>query len=218
MGAPRLFADLVPVLPPGVSYLPGYLDLAAQRALLDEIALILAAAPLYHPRMKTGVPLINRMSNCGQWGWHSDEMGYRYIAAHPETGRPWPPLPASLLRLAEQVTISLGLPVFSPDACLINAYGAKGKLNLHQDHDEKDFSHPILSVSLGADGQFLIGGNKRKDPVTKLILQAGDVLLLHGPGRMLFHGVDRIWPGTAPFSHPILPDAGRINLTLRKAM
>ncbi len=83
---------------PGVMYFPGYLDRAAQEALRETVRAVLAEAPLYHARMpKTGKPLSVRMSNCGALGWVSDETGYRYQPGHPETGRPWPPIPAFLL-------------------------------------------------------------------------------------------------------------------------
>ena len=67
--------------------------LAAVRDVLD-------AAPLFTPRMpKSGRPFSVRMSNCGALGWVSDESGYRYQASHPQTGRPWPPIPRALMAL-----------------------------------------------------------------------------------------------------------------------
>lgn len=218
MGAPRqaeLFAA-PPDLSDGITLCRGRVGLAESRILLDEMAAVLAAAPPYRLKMKTGAYVINRMTNCGAWGWHSDEAGYRYIDSHPEQGTPWPPIPPALGRLARAAAGACGAP-FEPDACLVNLYGAEGRLSLHQDHDEADFRWPIVSFSFGADAVFLLGGAKRRDPVVPLLLRHGDVMVLHGPGRMRFHGVRKILSGTAPLSHPAIPEGGRLNLTLRRA-
>lgn len=204
-------------LPPGVAIFRGRIDRAEQVALLDSVADIIAAAPLYRPRMRNGTPLINRMTNCGPLGWLSDEKGYRYVDRHPETGTTWPPIPPALRRLADALAQELGIRGYAPDACLVNAYAGDGRLNLHTDHDEADFRWPIVSVSLGAEAVFQIGGLARKDRVSETVLASGDVVVLHGPSRARFHGVKRIRKGTAPFRHPVLGDIARINLTLRQA-
>ena len=87
--------------PDGFRYVAGYLDRPRQEELVGHLRAILAAAPLFIPAMpRTGKPLSVRMSNCGPLGWVTDKAeGYRYQARHPETGRPWPPIPAMLLEL-----------------------------------------------------------------------------------------------------------------------
>ena len=103
----------------GVDHFPGFLDRAAQAALRDEVMAILDEAPPIRPRMpRTGKPFSVLMSNCGALGWVSDEAGYRYQPTHPETGRPWPATPQSLL--AAWGRIAPGAP--PPEACLINLY------------------------------------------------------------------------------------------------
>ena len=149
-----------------------------------------------------------RMTNCGQLGWVSDKTGYRYQPSHPETGAPWPPIPASLLALWADVS---GCPV-APEACLVNWYDAQAKLGLHQDRDEQTFAAPVVSVSLGDRALFRIGGLARKDPVRSVRLSSGDVVVLGGRSRLAFHGVSRIYPGTSS----LLDGPGRINLTLRR--
>jgi len=150
-----------------------------------------------------------RMTNCGPLGWVTDkDRGYRYQPVHPETGNPWPPMPAQLLRLWDDVTGHEA----APEACLVNYYSAEAKMGLHQDRDEKDFDAPIVSVSLGDDCLFRVGGTKRADPTVSMRLASGDVVVLSGPSRLAFHGVDRIYPGTSM----LLAHGGRINLTLRR--
>lgn len=212
-----LFAPAEPALPEGVALTRGRVTIEESRALLDDMLGVFAAAPPYRLKMKTGAFVINRMTNCGAWGWHSDEKGYRYVARHPETGAAWPPIPPRIAGIAREAARARGIGDFEPDACLVNLYGADGRLNLHQDHDEADFTWPIVSFSFGNDGAFVLGGARRKDPVMPVTLRHGDVLVLHGPGRMRFHGVKKIVPGTAPFAHPAIPEDGRLNLTLRRA-
>jgi alkylated DNA repair protein (DNA oxidative demethylase) len=212
-----LFGAAEPALPPGVTVFRGRIGLAESRVLLDAMLGVFAAAPPYRLRMRTGAYVINRMTNCGERGWHSDARGYRYIERHPEQDSPWPAIPPRIKAAAIAAAADCGIAAFEPDACLVNLYAAEGKMNLHQDHDEADFAWPIVSFSFGNDGVFALGGAKRRDPVQPVTLHHGDVMVLHGPGRMLFHGVKNIVPGTAPFAHDAIPAGGRLNLTLRRA-
>jgi DNA oxidative demethylase len=197
-------------LPEGVRHLPGYLIGAQQSALVDEIREIVLKAPLFVPRMpKTGKEMSVRMTNCGTLGWVTDrERGYRYQATHPVTGAPWPDIPESLKQLWKD---QARYP-HEPEACLVNFYSSDAKMGLHQDRDENDFNAPVLSVSLGDVCLFRVGGLKRNDPTVSFRLESGDVMLLEGPGRLAFHGVDRIYPD----SSTLLKNGGRINLTMRR--
>jgi DNA oxidative demethylase len=198
----------------GTQFYPGYLGREAQAAVLAAVQRIFTAAPLFTPRMpKSARPFSVRMSNCGVLGWMSDEKGYRYAPAHPETGRPWPPLPEPLAALWDDVA---GYS-HSPEACLINFYGPEAKMGLHQDRDEADFSAPVVSLSLGDSCLFRIGGLKRGDPTRSFRLNSGDVVVLGGAARLAFHGVDRIYPETSTlFAQAGLTGGGRINLTMRR--
>ena len=190
--------------------LPGYFDRADQEALLAEISAIIREAPLYVPRMpKSGKAMSVRMTNCGPLGWVTDkEGGYRYQALHPETGRPWPPIPQRLLALWDEIAGCTA----PPEACLINFYDTAARMGLHQDRDEEDFSAPVVSVSLGDSCLFRIGGTSRKDATKSVKLASGDVCVLAGEARLAFHGVDKIYPATSS----LLENGGRINLTLRR--
>jgi DNA oxidative demethylase len=195
--------------PSGLRLLPGFLEPKSQAALLRSLEEVLALAPLCVPRMpKSGKPLSVRMTNCGPLGWVSDEAGYRYQSLHPETGQPWPPMPQLVLAAWE----ALARYPHPPEACLINYYGPAGKMGLHQDRDEHDFDAPVVSLSLGDACIFRIGGKKRRDPTRKVRLASGDALVLGGEARLAFHGVERIMPGTST----LLPQGGRLNLTLRR--
>lgn len=198
------------VLPPGLRHVPGYLDRGAQEALLDDVRAVVAAAPLFTPAMpRTGKEMSVRMTNCGTLGWVTDrERGYRYQPLHPFTGRPWPPIPDALLAIWSAVA---GHPA-PPEACLVNFYDDSAKMGLHQDRDEEDFSAPVVSVSLGDECLFRVGGRKRTDPTVSFRLTSGDLVVLGGDSRLAFHGVDRIYPGTSG----LLKNGGRINLTLRR--
>jgi len=195
---------------PGVLHYPGFLDRLAQEALRDEIAAVLAAAPPFVPRMpRTGRPFSVRMSNCGPLGWLSDaEGGYRYEARHPETGAPWPAIPARLVDA--WAALAPGAP--PPEACLVNLYDAGARMGLHQDRDEADLSAPIVSLSLGDTALFRVGGTTRDAPTRSFRLASGDAMTLGGPARHAFHGIDRLYAG----SSTLLAEGGRINLTMRR--
>lgn len=196
-------------LPQGVRHIPGCLSREHQAGLLEEIRAIVAAAPLYRPQMpRTGRPLSVHMTNCGALGWVADRSGYRYQPDHPVTAKPWPAMPASLLRIWDAVS-GYGHP---PEACLVNFYEAAARMGLHQDRDEAALDAPVVSISLGDDCLFRVGRTSRGGRTTSVRLVSGDVVVLGGEARLAFHGVDRIYPGTSA----LLRQGGRINLTLRR--
>lgn len=157
---------------------------------------------------RTGAPFSVRMTNCGALGWVSDRQGYRYQDKHPETGEAWPPMPAILTNAWAELA---DFPA-PPEACLVNLYDATARMGLHQDRDEQTFDAPVLSVSLGDTAVFRIGGLSRRDPTRSIRLASGDAFLFGGDARLVFHGIDRLMPG----SSTLLAGGGRINLTLRR--
>ena len=159
---------------------------------------------------RSGKPMSVRMTNCGPLGWVTDkERGYRYQATHPETGKPWPPIPPMLLDLWDEVA---DYPA-PPEACLVNYYAGDAKMGLHQDKDEEDFAAPVLSVSLGDTGIFRVGGT---------IAQGPDAESSSSSPAMWWCWAARtgspITASTASFSgtSDLLPEGGRFNLTLRR--
>jgi alkylated DNA repair protein (DNA oxidative demethylase) len=195
--------------PPGFRLLPSRLDLTAQQALVQAVLALIEAVPPACYRTPGGRAMSVAMTSLGALGWVSDGRGYRYAATHPATGKPWPPIPQSLLDL----WADLADPRTPPDACLVNLYRGAARMGLHQDRDEAELTWPVLSVSLGDTAIFRIGGVLRSDPTASLRLSSGDVCLLSGEARLAHHGVDRILQG----SSSLIPGGGRINLTLRRA-
>jgi alkylated DNA repair protein (DNA oxidative demethylase) len=157
---------------------------------------------------RTGKPFSVRMTNCGALGWVSDTAGgYRYQPTHPETGEPWPPIPALALNAWAEAGYSR-----PPEACLVNFYDAAARMGLHQDRDELDIAAPVVSISLGDAALFRFGGTSRSGGTKSIRLQSGDVVVIGGASRLAYHGIDRIIPG----SSTLLGEPGRINLTLRR--
>lgn len=182
-------------------------------ALLAEIERIAGAAPFRHLITPGGFRMSVAMTNCGAVGWVSDRRGYRYDPQDPETGRPWPSMPPLFRALALRAADAAGFPGFEPEACLINRYAPGARLTLHQDRDEGNLAHPIVSVSLGVPAAFLFGGLDRKDKPRRFRVEHGDVAVWGGPSRLAFHGVDALKPG----HHDLTGDL-RYNLTFRKAL
>ncbi len=183
-----------------------WLDRPAQEALREEVAAVVAAAPPFSPVTPWGRPMRVRMTSAGKYGWFADRRGYRYVDRHPD-GTPWPPIPEGVLAIWRAL-VSTGR---MPDCCLVNLYDANARMGLHRDADEADFSWPVLSVSLGDAAVFRMGGTERSDPTQSVVLESGDVVLMGGAARLAHHGIDRIRTG----SSTLLPEGGRINLTLR---
>jgi DNA oxidative demethylase len=190
----------------GVPVWQGLFDPPAQAALIDDLRRVARAAPFFRPVTPRGQEMSVRMTACGRLGWVSDRRGYRYDPRHP-SGVAWPPIPPAVLTLWHRIT---GLDR-APDCCLVNFYGEGARMGLHQDRDEGDLTFPVVSVSLGDEGLFRVGGVERGGRTESLWLRSGDVLMLAGATRLAFHGVDR----TRFRSSTLLPAGGRINLTLR---
>ncbi|MSP75573.1 MAG: DNA oxidative demethylase AlkB [Rhodospirillaceae bacterium] len=199
-------------LGPGATLLHGR-ALPLVTTLLAAIEEIAARAPFRRMTTPGGFEMSVAMTNCGTAGWLTDRKGYRYDAIDPQTRRPWPPMPGAFLRLASEAAAEAGYAGFVPDACLINRYEPGARLSLHQDRDEADYGHPIVSVSLGLSATFQFGGLKRGDPTTRVPLSHGDVVVWGGPSRLFHHGVLMLKDG----EHPVT-GRHRFNLTLRKAL
>jgi alkylated DNA repair protein (DNA oxidative demethylase) len=183
-----------------------------ERELVSALRVITEQAPFRHMQTPGGHQMSVAMTNCGPFGWVTDRGGYRYDAIDPESGKPWPAMPPVFCGIAAQAADRAGFLGFAPDACLINRYAPGARMSLHQDRDERDFSSPIVSVSLGLPAIFLFGGLKRSDKPRRFRLEHGDVVVWGGAARLFFHGVAPLADG----EHGLF-GRQRINLTFRKA-
>lgn len=181
-------------------------------ALLAAIDGVASAAPWRHMTTVRGWRMSVAMTNCGDAGWLSDRSGYRYDAIDPETNRPWPALPGAFADLARRAAQAAGFEHFAPDACLINRYEPGARLSLHQDRNKRDFSEPIVSVSLGVTATFHWGGSTRGDRPRRVRLEHGDVVVWGDPARLNFHGIDTLRAD----AHKLTGNV-RFNLTFRRA-
>ena len=134
---------------------PGYLDAESQAARVADIRGVAAVAPFVQHETRRGKMSV-RMTSAGQVGWVSDRMGYRYAPRHP-SGVDWPPIPERVLAIWRVVS---GVSR-SPDTCLVNYYDDQARMGMHQDADEASFDWPVVSVSLGDEALFRIGGDAR---------------------------------------------------------
>ena len=192
----------------GAKAYPGWLSPTQQESMLAELRNVIAAAPFCRYETPGGNKMSVQMTAAGTVGWVADRAGYRYAELHSAGGQ-WPTIPNSILDVWNGVAGTKR----EPDSCLINHYGEGARMGLHQDKDEADFALPVVSISLGDDALFRVGGISRKDPTRSRWLSSGDVVVLSGDARLAYHGVDRIKFG----SSDLLPEGGRINLTLRVA-
>jgi alkylated DNA repair protein (DNA oxidative demethylase) len=190
----------------GVAFYDGFLGLDAQRDIVSRLRDIVRAAPMFSPDTPYGKPMSVRLTAAGLFGWYSDRSGYRYVTQHPN-GFAWPDIPKSVLDVWTMLAPNAPLP----ECCLVNYYGEGAKMGLHQDKDEADFQWPVVSISLGDDALFRIGNVTKGGSTVSQWLRSGDVCVMGGDARLVYHGIDRIKFGTSP----LLSQGGRINLTLR---
>ncbi|RYZ96567.1 MAG: alpha-ketoglutarate-dependent dioxygenase AlkB, partial [Moraxellaceae bacterium] len=148
-----------------------------EKNLISDIHNIIAMSPpkkMYTPR---GLAMSVTTTSCGAFGWVSDSHGYRYTTRDVQSQQQWPAMPESFLTLAQNAAAQSGFQHFQPNSCLINRYEPGTRLTLHQDKNEKDFSQPIVSVSLGLPAIFLMGGLLRTDKTVRVPLTHGDVVV-----------------------------------------
>ena len=189
-----------------VSVYKGFLSKSDQLLLVGDLRQVAEQAPIFSLKTKSGKAMSVRVTAAGEFGWFSNHQGYRYVSEHP-SGATWPEIPASVMSIWQ----AMAGHAPSPECCLINYYGEGAKMGLHQDRDEANFNWPVVSISLGDDALFRVGGRERSDKTSSIWLQSGDVAVMGGGARLNYHGVDRIKFG----SSRLLKSGGRLNVTLR---
>ena len=189
----------------GISVFKEFLPSSDQLRLVKELREVAAQAPVFSPKTKSGKPMSVRLTAAGDFGWFSDQRGYRYVEHHP-SGVNWPAIPDSIMAIWRAVAGAAP----DPECCLINFYGEGARMGLHQDRDEANFDWPVVSISLGDEALFRVGGTERGGKTESIWLQSGDVAVMGGPARLNYHGIDRIKFG----SSSLLKEGGRLNITL----
>ena len=196
----------------GFFLLKSRLTKVVQQEVLAAARIVVKQAPLFRPSMPSGQSFNYSMTNCGDLGWVADRHGYRYQQTHPHTFKVFPAMPQMIRNLAIAIAKETGNNDFHPQSCLINLYGKGEKLGMHQDKTEENLSAPIISVSLGDSGIFVLGGLLRTDETRQYIVQSGDIIVLSGESRNYFHSFKGIVPNTSN----LLKNGGRLNLTIRQ--
>nr|WP_246099939.1 alpha-ketoglutarate-dependent dioxygenase AlkB [Stackebrandtia endophytica] len=199
------------VVTAGAVHLPERFSAAQQQGLLNRCRRWAGEpAGLHRVRMPRGGMMSVRQVCLG---WHWSPYRYRRVT---DDGRPVTAFPAWLGALAvECVTAAYGsADDFAPDVAIVNHYSGGARMGMHQDNEEASAA-PVVSISLGDTALFRLGNtDNRNRPWHDLRLSSGDVFVFGGPARRAFHGVPKVYPGTAP---PGLDGiVGRWNITVRQ--
>jgi alkylated DNA repair protein (DNA oxidative demethylase) len=198
---------------PGAVHLPDWVSLERQRELVLACRGWAAGpVPMRHTVLPTG-NVMSVQSVC--LGWHWTPYRYTRTTASGVAVAPFPDWLGELGRSA--VTDAYGDPAgageYRPDTALINFYDDAARMGLHQDKDEKS-AQPVVSLSIGASCVFRFGNTENRNrPYTDVELRSGDLFVFGGPSRFAFHGVPKVFPGTADPACGL--PTGRLNLTLR---
>ncbi|MFI9828726.1 alpha-ketoglutarate-dependent dioxygenase AlkB family protein [Streptomyces sp. NPDC051913] len=195
---------------PGAVHMPDWLGAGRQRELLEACRdWARPPAGLRTVRTPGGGTMTARQVCLGR---HWYPYGYARTVVDGD-GSPVKPFPAWLGELgARAVREALGVSPPSYDIALINFYDGDARMGMHRDSDEKSDA-PVVSFSLGDSCLFRFGNpDTRTRPYTDVELRSGDLFVFGGPSRLAYHGVPKVYPGTAP---PELGLTGRLNITLR---
>lgn len=206
LGLPR------PDLPDGAAHVPGWLTSVQQRWLVDQFRRWAAGPVPAHSPMIGQHPMSVR-TVC--LGWHWRPYAYSRTAVDVN-GRRVLDFPDWMVRLGRRALAEIDDPHaadYTPDTAIVNFYDTAAKMGMHQDRDERSPA-PVVSLSIGDTACFRFGNTQtRGRPYRDLDLHSGDLFVFGGPSRRAFHGVRKIYPGTAP--HDCGLGAGRINITMR---
>ena len=120
---------------------------------------------------------------------------YNWTEKKYPTGSP-PEFPQDIAEL-----VCKAFPDINPEAAIINVYTPGDTLSLHRDVSEES-DQGLVSVSLGCDGLFLAGLEKKEsngdDSALVVRLRSGDAVYMSGSARYAWHGVPQIIPQTCP--------------------
>lgn len=200
---------------PGAVHVPGWLSAVRQRELVEACrGWARGPVPIRHTRLPRG-GVMSVQTVCLGWHWQP----YRYTrTADDVNGAAVAELPPWLVELGRAALIDAcgagaAAASYAPDTALINFYGRDARMGMHQDKDERSTA-PVVSLSVGDTCVFRFGNTEtRGRPYTDVELASGDLFVFGGASRFAFHGVPKVYPGTAD---PALGLTGRLNVTLRE--
>ncbi|MET8504303.1 alpha-ketoglutarate-dependent dioxygenase AlkB [Streptomyces sp. NPDC004787] len=193
---------------PGAVHVPGWLSFARQRELVAACREFGRGAAAYEQTVLPGGGVMSVRSLCLGRRW----VPYRYLAAEENLAEV-PGWLGDLGRAALAEAYGGAFEDFAPDTALVNFYGEGARMGMHQDREEHSPA-PVVSLSLGDTCVFRLGNAEgRGRPWTDVELKSGDLFVFGGPSRFAFHGVPRVYAGTAA---PGLGLRGRLNITLRE--
>lgn len=199
---------------PGAFWVPDWLTIP-QQAWIVRAARELGRGPVpYHSaKIGNGQMSVSTLS----LGWHWYPYGYSRLAVDVN-GERVPEVPDWLIRLGHKAIAEVSGShaegqAHTIDAALLNFYDTTAKMGMHKDGEERS-NAPIVSLSIGDTCTFRFGNTEtRTKPYTDVALASGDLFVFGGPSRRAYHGVPKIFPGTAPDGCGL--ETGRLNLTLR---
>lgn len=148
-------------------------------------------------------------------GWHWRPYAYSREAVDVNGNRVLD-LPDWMVRLGRSALAGTGAfsgEEYTPDTALVNYYDDQARMGMHQDRDEVSRA-PVVSLSIGDACRFRFGNvENRGRPYQDLDLASGDLFVFGGPSRLAYHGIPKVYPGTAPAGCGL--DHGRVNITMR---
>jgi alkylated DNA repair protein (DNA oxidative demethylase) len=201
-------------LAPGAHHVPGWLTLEQQRWIVGQFRQWTAGPVPLRAASVRGHEMSVR-TVCLGWHWQP----YRYTReATDVNGNRVLDFPDWMVRLGRRALVEATGDLhagddYTPDTALVNYYDASAHMGMHQDKDERSLA-PVVSVSIGDTCQFRFGNSDtRNRPYEDIDLVSGDLFVFGGPSRLAFHGVTRVYPGSAPAGLGLGP--GRINITMR---
>lgn len=212
--AADLAASPRPSLPAGAHHVPGWLTLEQQRWIVDRFR-EWTHGPVPIRAAKVRGHEMSVRTVCLGWHWRPYEYTREAVDVN---GNRVLDFPAWMVRLGRQALVAAtGDPdageAYTPDTALVNYYDAHARMGMHQDKDERSGA-PVVSLSIGDTCRFRFGNTEtRTKPYHDLDLSSGDLFVFGGPSRFAYHGVPKVYPGTAPPGCGLR--TGRVNVTLR---
>jgi DNA oxidative demethylase len=199
---------------PGAVLVPGWLTLAQQRWIVARFRKWAhGPVPVRAARVRGHEMSVRTV--CLGWHWQP----YKYTReATDVNGNRVLDFPDWMVRLGRKALVEATGDAhagdgYTPDTALVNYYDAAAKMGMHQDKDERSLA-PVVSLSIGDTCLFRFGNTEnRNQPYQDIALGSGDLFVFGGPSRLAYHGVPKVFPGSAPQDCGL--ESGRINITLR---